>query len=72
MRLEIIDGQKTIFAGEKNDATTYATKYLTPLSKDDLMFQDPEFVIKYDSGVYPGATDVDAYMCNKAKKWFFE
>lgn len=72
MRLEIIDGQKTIFAGEKNDAITYATSEFTPLAKEDLMFQEPEFIIRYDSGVYPGTTDVDAYMCNKARRWFYE
>jgi len=62
-------GSKTISLGTKNDATIYATDCgdnLSLLTKSDLEFCSPDFVIKFDSGVYPSVNDIDQYMCNKA------
>jgi hypothetical protein len=71
MEMKIINGIKTIFAGEVNDATVYATKNFDALDKNDLEFEKPEFIIKCDSGVYPSITNFDQYICDKVKAWFY-
>ena len=69
MKMEIINGIKTIFIGDKNDAKVYATKDFTPLNKEDLEFVTPEFIIKCDSGIYP-VSNFEQYICNQASEWF--
>lgn len=60
-----------IEVGIKNDTTVYADKYFTSISKDDLGFVTPDYEIKCDSGAYPGVTDFEQYLCNKARLHHF-
>jgi predicted DNA-binding protein len=60
---------KTIKLGKVNDTYTYAVKVdgrYQALSNEDAQFERPDAKIFYDSGVYPGISDVDQYMCDKA------
>jgi len=71
--MKMVDGQKTIFMGENNDATVYAVATMQgfePINPEDLEHVTPDFVIKCDSGVYPGITNFEQYICDKAFKWF--
>lgn len=55
--------------GKVNDCTIYATAsrgMLTPLNETDLKYCSPDYTIKYDSGVYPGVTDLEQYICDIA------
>jgi hypothetical protein len=61
---------KTINYGKNNDIFLYAVmdkefNTLTPLDKSDLEFIGPDFRINYDSGVYPGITNIEQYICNQ-------
>ena len=69
--MKLVNGVKTIFMGEKNDVTVYATSNFMALSlgEEDLEFTTPEFIIKCDSGVYP-MTNFEQYICNEASRWF--
>lgn len=63
------DIMKTINLGTKNNVSVYAADNgdsLTLLNKNDLMFCSPDFLIKFDSGVYPSVNDIDVHMCNEA------
>ena len=60
---------KTISVGTVNDAKVYAILAegrLYPLSKEDMEFESPDYLILCDSGSYPSITDVDQYICDKA------
>jgi hypothetical protein len=62
---------KTISIGQVNDSNVYAIATteidgnitLTPLTEADMEYVSPDYCIRCDSGVYPGVTDVDAYVC---------
>jgi len=59
---------KTINYGKVNDCMLFATMLngsLTPLSKVDIRFVDADYCIRYDSGVYPGATSVEQHICDQ-------
>lgn len=58
---------RTIEVGTKNDAMVYADEYFTALNENDLLFIAPEYIIKFDTGVYPGVTNLEQYICDKAK-----
>lgn len=61
---------KTIKLGKKNDASVYAIKDHTgkyfKMDASDLQFETPDAKIYFDAGMYPGITDIDQYMCDKA------
>lgn len=65
-----IRGMKHIRVGEVNDLHLYAMDdgvggyvHLTDL---DMNYEKPDAKIYYDSGIYPGVTDLPQYICNKA------
>ena len=60
---------KEIQLGEKNDCYVYAIKTderFYALTEADLEYENPDAIIWYDSGLYPGITNIADYMCNKA------
>lgn len=63
---------KTIEVGKVNDCTLYAVKDgfggFCPVTEEDMEFVTPDICIKYDSGAYPGVTDLEQFICNKAKE----
>lgn len=66
---ESIRAMKEIKVGETNDVYLYAVEadgcYFA-LSDSDLKFEQPDAKIYYDSGIYPGVTDLPQYICGKA------
>jgi hypothetical protein len=59
---------KVINYGKMNDASLYALNVegrLVPMKKIDLRHEKPDVKINYDSGVYPGITDIEKYICNQ-------
>ena len=59
---------KTINHGKVNDCQVLAILVngrLIPLSGIDLEFQDADYCINYDSGVYPIASSVEEYICDQ-------
>lgn len=62
---------KEIAVGETNDLHLYAVeangRYFH-LTESDLKFERPDAKIYYDSGIYPGVTDLPQYICDKASK----
>lgn len=74
MKMYEKNGKKIIEVGNVNDATIYATltaNGFIAVSKEDL-FTTPDFIIKCDSGVYPGIINFEQYVCDKAYKWLME
>jgi hypothetical protein len=62
---------KQIKTGETNDLHLYAVEVdgqYFPLAEADLNFEKPDAKIFYDSGIYPGVTDLPQYICGKAKE----
>jgi predicted DNA-binding protein len=60
---------KTIKVGEVNDCYIYAIKIdgcYVPLNEQDLNFEKPDAKIYYDSGIYPGVTNLPQHICSKA------
>lgn len=66
-----IRNMKEIAVGETNDLHLYAVeangRYFH-LTESDLKFERPDAKIYYDSGIYPGVTDLPQYICDKASK----
>lgn len=63
---------KEIKVGEVNDCHFYAMKTehggYVELSKRDMEFEQPDAKIYYDSGIYPGVSDLPTYICGKAAR----
>jgi hypothetical protein len=66
---------KTIKIGKVNDEKVFALETnefgkseLTPLTEKDIGFVTPDYCILCDSGVYPGVTDVNSYICKIAEQ----
>jgi hypothetical protein len=60
---------KEIKLGEKDDCYVYATETdgrFYALTEADLEYEKPDAIIWYDSGLYPGVTNITDHMCNKA------
>ena len=75
MKMKMIDGYKTIFTGKMNDAVVYAvatTRGLMPIPKKDFSRSKHNFIIKYDTGVYPGVINLEQYICSKADAWLMQ
>jgi len=63
---------KTILLGKVNDVWTYAVKIdgrYIKFEDVDREYEAADAVIYFDSGVYPGITDIDQYMCDRANDW---
>ena len=59
---------KIINYGKVNDCIVYAMHHsrgLTPLNNNDMEFVSADYVIYYDSGIYPSITDVEQYICDQ-------
>lgn len=70
--IKLIEGKTIIYLGEVNDVTIYATNDFIALKEEDLDYISPDFIIKCDSGVYPSIVNFEQYICNEARKWFFD
>lgn len=60
---------KEINVGKRNDCHLYATEIdgvFFPLEEKDLKFEIADVKINYDSGIYPGISDIPHYVCGKA------
>lgn len=59
---------KIIKYGQINDCGVYGIicdNRLYPLSDKDMYYLDPDVLIEYDSGAYPGITDLEQYLCDQ-------
>ncbi len=77
MKMEMENGYKVIYMGKVNDAVVYAvatTRGLMPIPKKDFSRSNVKhnFVIKYDTGVYPGVINLEQYICAKADAWLMQ
>jgi hypothetical protein len=60
---------KTINVGKQNDLHLCAVEVdgvFFPLDEKDLEFETADVKINYDSGLYPGISDIPHYICTKA------
>jgi hypothetical protein len=56
--------------GENNDCVVYALRTargFEPLNREDLEYCAPDYKIFCDKGVYPGISDFEQYICDKAQ-----